>query len=222
MSQQFGQPYSSRSWNETWISALTQPSEATYQAIAGDVNATMNRAYAWVAASSVVSYLLLIIVQICVITATSSGRSSNIGTVLGATFASALCGIPFALVGSIVGFAIITGLSHLIAKALGGTGNYNQLSFAVAAYSAPLGIITSVISIIPIVSCLSIVIGVYGIVLNVIAIKAVHRFGWDKAILSSVVILVLLVVLVACVVIVLLALLGPAMGNVFSNIIRSL
>jgi hypothetical protein len=222
MSQQFGQPYSSRSWNQTWISALTQPSEATYQAIAGDVNATMNRAYTWVAAASAISYLILIVIQLCAASVALSGRSYNSSAVLGSVVGSALCGIPFAIVGSIVGFAIVTGLSHLIAKALGGTGNYNQLSYAVAAYAAPLSIISSVIAYIPIVNCLGIVLGVYGIVLNVMAIKAVHGFGWDKAILSSVAILALILVLVACVVIVLLVLLGPAMGNVFSNIIRSL
>jgi len=119
-------------------------------------------------------------------------------------------------------FAIFVGITNLIARALGGTGTYSQLAYTVAAYSAPLSIISIVLSAIPVVGCLNIVLGIYSLVLNVIAVKATHQFGWGQAIISSVVLWVLVFVLVAVIVIVVLALLGPAIGNIFSNIVVNL
>ena len=49
------------------------------------------------------------------------------------------------------------------------------------------------------------------------AVKAVNQFGWGKAIASSVLPLALILVPVA--VIAILLLLGPVIGNVFSNIV---
>ena len=109
-----------------------------------------------------------------------------------------------------------------VAGALGGTGSYSKLAFAFAAYLAPLSVISSVLGLIPYVNCLAFPLGIYGIVLNVTAVKAVNQLSWGKAIAASVVILAGVVIGVACLTIVILALLGPAIGNVFSNIIQEI
>ncbi len=60
------------------------------------------------------------------------------------------------------------------------------------------------------------------LVLNVIAVKAVHGLTWSKAALSSVALWGLLCCVVGGVIMVILALLGPAMGNVFSNMVTAI
>ena len=118
--------------------------------------------------------------------------------------------------------AVLTLITQAIAGALGGTGSYEKLLYTTAAFTAPLGIVGAVMSLIPVVGLLGFVIGIYEIVLQVTAVKAVNQFGWGKAIMSSIVIWACVLVLVAVVVIVILALLGPSIGTIFSNIVDSL
>jgi hypothetical protein len=125
----------------------------------------------------------------------------------------------------VLGLMISAGLTQLIASALGGTGSYSKLVYAFATYSAPLAIISSIVGSIPYVNYLAFPLSIYGMVLNVIAVKAVNQFGWGKAIASSWLILasiLLVVVLVAVMVIAILTLLGPIIGSVFSGIIQGL
>jgi pilus assembly protein Flp/PilA len=217
MSEEYGSYQSkSLSWSETWIKALTQPSEASYAEIANDPEATPRRAYTWIFISSLIGYIIYMFV------------SSLLGTnmigerVLGSLVAAVLCGAPIGGLLAVLGIMINAGISQLIASALGGTGTYSKLVYAVAAYTAPLSLISFFLGIIPYVNCLALPLGLYGIFLNITAVKAVNRFSWGKAVISSIVILVLLIVLVAIVVIVVLALLGPAIGNVFSDVLTEI
>jgi hypothetical protein len=207
--QKWGASYT---WSEAWIAALTRPSEQTYAAIAHDPEATNQRAYNWIAIAVIVAYLI----QIVAILVFAGGAQFD--------FVSLLCGIPVAIVVVAIVFTISAGLSHVIARMLGGVGEYAELANALAAYYAPLSIISAVLAtvllFIPVLGQIAgLILGLYAIVLNVIAIKAVHEFEWWKAIFSSIVIWLFLV---ACVVIVVLTLLGPAIGNVFSNIITQM
>ena len=59
-----------------------------------------------------------------------------------------------------------------------------------------------------------------GIVLNVTAVKAVHRFGWGEAIGASLLPAALL--LIPIIVIAVLLLMGPVIGNIFSNIVETI
>ena len=122
----------------------------------------------------------------------------------------------------VVLFAIFTVITQAIAGALGGTGNYSKLLYARSAAVAPLSIIYGVLGIIPVVSCLVFPLLIYGVWLDVIAVKATNQFSWGKAVMSSIGIWILLFILVAVLIIVVLALLGPSIGTVFSNIVRTL
>lgn len=133
-----------------------------------------------------------------------------------------LCIAPLGAVLGVLFLAIIAGISNLIARAVGGTGSFGQLVYVFAAYLAPLTIISSVLGIVPILNCVTIPLGFYGLFLNILAIKAVHELSWGKAILSSVVVIGGILIFVAVFVIVILALLGPAIGNVFENIVEEI
>lgn len=75
----------------------------------------------------------------------------------------------------------------------------------------------------PLVNCLAFPLGIYGLVLNAIAVKAVHQFSWGRALAASFALLaVALLCLLPVFVIVVLAILGPAIGNIFSNIVNEI
>ena len=118
------------------------------------------------------------------------------------------------VIGSLLGFVIFVGVQHLIAQRLGGRGTFGQQAYVVGAIMAPLLILTTVVASLPIISIASPFIALFGLIIEIIAIKAVYNFGWIKTLLSSFVIWVLVAMLLLGG---LLYLLGPSIGSVFSN-----
>jgi hypothetical protein len=213
-----------QSWSEVWLKALTQPSVATYEDFVNRQGVSYQRAYAWVFLASLIGSAITLvgILFLGSLRALGAGQPSEFFGDLGFTFLGFACITPLGGIIAVLGLNIVAGISNVIARALGGSGTYSQLSYAFAAYSAPLGIVTSVISMVPFVNCLSIPVAFYGMFLNILAIKSVHRFGWGKSIASSIAVIGSVLVFLGIVVIVILALLGPAIGNVFSNIIQEM
>jgi hypothetical protein len=113
--------------------------------------------------------------------------------------------VPLAALFSLLLFAFNVGISHWLAKALGGDGTYDALAFATAAYFAPSLLLGAIVSMIPYAGVLSIALWVYYLLLNVVAVKAVHHFSWGRALVPSAVLVALNAIAVACVVIVSLA-----------------
>ena len=163
------------SWIDVWIKAATRPVVATFEAIAKDLNRTSTRAYGWVFVASVIG----IVVQVVAVQLAASSLLP--GTLL-------MCGllplVPFFLV---LGLAIGGGITHGLARRLGGSGTYSQLIYAYAAYSAPLVLIGTVLGALPAPLLVSLYFGliIYGLVLEVVALKAVHQIGWARAIAAG-------------------------------------
>lgn len=217
-------PLAQQSFSDVWMKALTKPSVATYQDFVSRPGVTLGRAFIWV---FVASFLGSIFAFLGVYL---SGGLSNLGLDEVSSVAPGVplpfllfvCGVPFSAVSGMISLAIVAGVSQLVARALGGTGTFTQLAYSFAAYLAPMSIVTSLVGIIPIIGCLNVLLGLYGMFLNVVAVKAVHRFDWGRAVISSVAFLAVILVIVACIAIVFLALLGPAIGTVFSNIVQGI
>ena len=204
----------SYSWSEVWVKALTSPYVDTYEDILLDPQATAQRAYIWTS----VSYFIAIVLTLAVQSLFGSELSRGLYGDLGIGFL--ICFPPVAVVLWIIGFTLYIGLIQGIASVLGGTGSFSKLAYAFAAYYSPLMIISAIIGSIPFVNCLSLPLGIYGLVLNVTAVKAVNGFGWGRAIVASFALLAVVLVLVMCIVV--LALLGPGIEGVFQNIIDSI
>jgi hypothetical protein len=85
-------------------------------------------------------------------------------------------------------------------------------------------LISSVLSPIPFVgACLGPLLGIYGFVLNVMAVKAVHRFDWGRAILTSLSILIIVALLACCFAVLIaggLAVLYPSIRESFPELYR--
>jgi hypothetical protein len=213
----------SLSWSEVWIRALTRPSVETYESFMRDPKASANRAYGWVFVSALVGTFITFLIGF-VITSLGSDAATDLSPVgyFGSFTLLTLCCVPIIAVLSVIGLAISAGLTQLVARAFGGTGTYTELVYAIAAFTAPLSLIASVISPIPCIGFLAIVLGIYGIALGITAVNAAHGFGWGKATVSYLVVPVGIAVIIACFAIGILALLGPQIGDVFSQIIEEL
>jgi hypothetical protein len=208
-------------WYTVWINALTKPSVDAYEAIVSQPAVSTGTASLWVFLASTLGYIISIAVLLAFPTLFPSFGQAPSGDA-GSFSLLLLCLAPIGGLFSVLGLYISAGLSHIVARALGGVGTFPQLAYAIAAYTSPISIVGAVIGLIPLVNCLGLLIGAYAIGLNILSVKAVHKFSWGRAVLSSAVIIGLLIALVGCLVIVVLALMGPAVGDVFSGIITEL
>lgn len=200
----------SSSFFEIWIAALTKPDEATYRQFANSPRASTGTAYLWMAISGAISFFFYFLVTSFIGTSPYYGSGELISTLT--------CFFPITLVATLIGFTISAGYAYLMGRALGGNATFDQLAYTLAAYMAPLGLVSSIISVIPVVRCLGIVIAIYGIVLSVTAIKAAQGLDWGKAFLASPAALALVLFLLAACVIIIMLITGPTIGNVFSDI----
>jgi hypothetical protein len=209
-------------WSDVWTSALIRPSLETYERILNDPNASPNRAYGWVFLSALIAYLISFLVGLA-FSALGITSVADLGTLAGVSTITLICCLPIAVILAVIGLMIGAAITQLAARILGGTGTYSALVYAYGAYVAPLSLVSGVVGSIPFVNlCLGIPLLVYGIVLNVISVNAVNKFGWGKSIVAALIIPITFLLIVPCAVIAVLALLGPAIGDVFSQIVNEL
>jgi hypothetical protein len=174
----------SLSWSEVWFAALTRPSVRSYEALSSQALAmkpgmASRRAYRWILISSFVAGLLG--TQVILMGEEFDPSMS---------FFVYCTGPIFTALFYLLGFAVFVTVTQLIARALGGIGIYPQLAFTTAAFYASIILIQSVsallVSIIPGLALLiTTALTMYTSLLTVIAVRAVHQFGWVKAIASA-------------------------------------
>lgn len=108
----------------------------------------------------------------------------------GASFGSIII-IPIA-------FFIGVGIVYLFAKMFGGQGSFLQQAYTTLLFTVPIGIITGLLGLIPIVGTIGVLLGIYEVVLNVFSVMAVHRLSGGKA-TAAVLLPVAIFFLLACV-----------------------
>jgi hypothetical protein len=132
---------------------------------------------------------------------------------------NALCS---ALIGTLIGFYLSNGLVYLGARIFGGTGDSTTQAYLASLFAVPVGIVSGLVGLVPCVGLIAVLaVSVYAVVLNVRTVKVVHNLTTGQAVAAVLVPALVIGVLVACLVVVGLALLGPAIGNVFENIVTN-
>ncbi len=219
-------------WFSIWVEAVARPSERNYIEIArrGDLRTGL----IWLSITYLVLFLIILAFgAVTMLFAASDGAYSDLDpnpveavVILAAIGCCGALGYVALGVGMI---CLITALSHAIAKAFGGTGDFGQLLYCVAAYTVPTTIVSIILSVLAQIPCvgilfglLSTAIGIYTLVLNVTAIKAVHYIETGQAFLSSTFMLSVALLVVFCVVIGILSPEGLSVSNIFSNVIEGL
>ena len=244
MNDQFNAPVSTgpeaagvAGWFSTWMTAITRPSEQTYAALAERPEAQTNsRAFTWVFLAGTVSALISGVLQAILGLTGFASQTPSWGDLFGgsagqgglASLGIAICASPIAGAIATVFFAIGVGIIQWIARLFKGVGTFSQLAYTVAAISVPFSLISSVLTpfsaILYVNICtglISLILGLYALVLEVTAVKAVNKFGWGEAI-GSVLVPIILLVCCAVAVIAGLALLGASVSDTFNSIQQTL
>ncbi len=212
---------------DTWIKALTSPNEDTYQQIADDPNASFGKSVLWIflaGLASAVIYGIIYFIRLSFDLPGFGGFGDYGEFFQGVPFSqpsivSMITCAPFVAVVSVITALVSTGLIFVVSRALGGTGSYEKLFCTLAAFQVPLSVITTLVGMIPWVGCLGAFLGIYGLVLGVIANKVVMQYDMGRAIIATVVIpIVIAAIIFFCVVVVLGAAIGAVFGNVFDSL----
>ena len=217
-------------WFSTWMQAVTKPNEQTFAGLAVSPNAKMSTAFLWVFIGSLVNFFVASLVQGVILgrMIQQFGLEDMPGRAFGGGIFSVICGAPIGALISVVFFAMFTGVVQLVAKMFGGTGTFEQLAYVFAAITVPFTLISSVLTLfaaIPYVgACFGFVgfaVGIYVLVLEVMAIKGVNQFGWGQAAGSLFLPGIVLFCCLAAVMAGVLSILGPAIAETFNNIYPS-
>jgi len=223
-------------WFSIWMTAVTKPNEQTFATLAEHPDAQSNgRAFTWVFLAGTISALITGVFQAILGLAGFAagpgmsdlfGGSAQRGVAV--ALGIAICGSPVFGAIATLGFAIGVGIIQWVAKMFKGTGTFSQLAYTMAAVSVPFTLVSSFLtpfSVIPYVglciSGVSALLGLYVLVLEVMAVKGVNKFGWGQA-TGSVFLPGLVLACCAVVIIVAMTTLGLAVGDTFNQINQTL
>jgi hypothetical protein len=171
---------------QRYFNALVKPSVATYTADKGD--ASWSLVWIQLVAWAILDAMLGLLVNFIYppMTGTTFSRLFSLATSIG------LIGVVPLL------FFLLMGIVFLLAKAFGGQGTFLEQCNSSLYIQAPLGIFSKLLALIPVVGrVLNSVLSLYGIVLQVFVIMAVHRLSRGKAIATILIPLVTIGLLVA-------------------------
>jgi len=200
---------------QSWLKASTGPNDATFAELRQKPDATVTTAVIWMAIYGVVAAIAGLISSM-IFAGTIQGalpavlEQMNLPPAEAAQVEQALRFLPgnvaagagFSSLANIVmvpvWFLIGVGIYHLIARLLGGTGEYGRLAYLSAAFSAPLGIVTTLLSMVPLVSCLTPIITIYSLVLAYFAVKVEHGLSSGRAIMVILIPALVIIALAAC------------------------
>jgi Tfp pilus assembly protein PilF len=174
-------------WHEVWLTALSRPTPTAYEVLLSDPEVSVSRALIWSAIAGLVGGGVFLLAQtlffntfVSLLPPEQSAllRSANPTTLLAIGF---LCGLPAFTFSAMLGVLFTAGLTHLGARLFGGRRPFAEQAYLTAAYASPLTIVNSVLALIPLVNCLTLPLSLYALFLNIVAAKAVNRFGWGAA-----------------------------------------
>lgn len=177
-------------WFEVWKKAITKPQPETFSELASNETKHLQTAIIWVSISAVITSIL-----------TSFNRSSANQAIelfseyteidpsyfaSGPNVFGSFLAIPISIVFGVIAAFAFAGIVHFISKMLGGEGDFAEFFYSVAAFQAPLSILTSFLALIPLIGCLNIFIAFYMLYLLMQAVRGIHLLDSGKAAISSI------------------------------------
>lgn len=204
---------------QVWTKALTKPNRESYEEIINDPGASLGKGLVWIAIAGFLGGFISGIFNLIFKTSALSTFGNYFGDYgyafqrTGSGFLSVIGSTFGGMIGGVIGALIITGVVQLVARALGGTGDFDKLFYAYAAIQAPIGLVTAILGAIPFLGCIAPLVSIYGLVLMVIANQAVHQYDTGKAVISTLAPLLIIFILCCCVVVVVGGITGAIFGT---------
>jgi hypothetical protein len=204
----------SETW-QTWLRVVTSPGEPTFEEERHKPQATLTTALIWmvivgaiaavlgfiqstIAAGTIQSTLTqaLAMYDLPPETRAQMEQIINSGVLggLGGLSLGAIITVP-------LGFLIGTGIYFVIAKILGGTGEFGRYAYLNATFSAPLTVLSSLLALIPgLGGCIALFVSIYQVVLIYYATKVEHQLSSGKALMVVLLPLIAFLVFFACII----------------------
>lgn len=215
-----------------WRRVFTKPGEKTFLEIIDHPEARAKSAYIWVFLAGTLTGLISGLVQFLAALIGLRSAAPELGELAGfsgifgtAGLVGALCNAPLAGLSSLIGFVLVVAILHATARFLGGQGTFDQMAYAFGAVVAPLSLVSGLVlpfNLIPFAAlCIlpvMLVLGLYGMYLQVAAIKAVHKFGWGGAAATFFLPTILLGLLCGVLFVGLLRVAGPSINEIFQQL----
>lgn len=179
-------------WHRAWAGILRYPSVTNFEILLLNPNAKRRTAYNWMAVVGIGLSIISFLPVALTLQQLTGGPQRNVLIVTGVVV---LCSLPLNAVASIFGLVFAVTIQNSSAQLLGGKGTFDQLVYAEATFAAPLFLVSSTLSVLPYLNLLTVPVAIYSCILSVMAIKAVHQFGWTKAIVSSLAVFVFIAII---------------------------
>jgi hypothetical protein len=219
---------------QAMFKAIGGPNTANFHRLAQNPNANATQGFLWIAIASAIGTLISTVLFTFIPNAANQYSQMleyfrqygniEIPDVLAPTPSilgiglRLICGIPLGVILAVVGAAIVAGLIHLVAGLLGGHGEYGKMVYMLALIQVPLGLVSTILTPLWFLGCLSALFGLYALVLEVLAIDGVYQFGTGKAVLTLLIPLVVLCLVIACIVVGIASFLGIVARETFENL----
>lgn len=201
---------------QTWLNVLTKPGEAVFEEERQSENATYATTFIWIAIAAVIAAVFSVLASL--VGGLVGGGASVLGPLmdqlppevgeqyaqffaLSAGTGAAALGTAFCLTFILTPIFFFVGslIYFVIAKLLGGTGEFEEQSYLLATFYAPLLVVNSVIGIVPILGgCVSFFIWIYQLVLSYFALKVSHNLSSGRALAAVLIPLFVVILLFAC------------------------
>ncbi len=206
------------SWVQSWLNVTTRPGEPAFEEERLKPHAELGTAAIWVALAAVITGVLSWLwARLFITRFDAAGTMASMENMLGqmglpadaldqlppgipylsaptATFG----GLLWAILSAILGYLIFVGLLHLVARLLGGTGNFGKYAYLIATFHVPITVVNGVLSLIPVVGgCVALLLTIYEVVLAYFATRVEHKLPQGRAIMV-VLFPIIVVALFAC------------------------
>lgn len=197
-------PATPRKWYQIWMDVLTHPKADTFRSILQEPDVKITRAFTWVAVASFIGYLAYLVVYGLLLPDLNIFGNIRYSWYL-------LCLTIAAPLTAIVGMSIVAAIYRWIASLFGGQGAWDKLVYCFSAISAPVSLITMLISaaiialsagqpqLLTCASLITLPITIYSIVLFINAIVAVEGITTGKAALVYFIPVIVIILLSCCV-----------------------
>jgi hypothetical protein len=121
--------------------------------------------------------------------------------------------MPVTLIVTVIFLLIYWGIVYLLGRAFGGTGEFGELAYGFALFSAPLTVIGSVVGIIPVVGpFIAFAASIYGLYLTYLAIQSGMNLPANKALYVVLILFAIGLAIVLCITIFFAALIAAIIG----------
>lgn len=214
-------------WFNSAVRLITQPREEVYREEAAQPYANLGAVVFWAAAAAIISAILSWISWSMFRTAGGLAAladmpglppdmAGNLEEMMNQSFMrpTSFGGVLGSLIGTLVGFFIGVGLLYLVARLLGGQGDFTRYAYLLASIYGPIAIVGALLGLVPVLGgCVALLLSIYQIYLAIIATQAGMNLTTGRAAIVVLLPVILALLLVFCVVGLGLAALAAMMGG---------